>query len=270
MCVKMSYKDLYEGILFNKRNKIGYITINNPRKLNALSTHVLNSLNEIFEEMAVDREIYGVIITGSGRSFVAGADLSGQESITANTAEGLRENLKYVDAIFDKIAEFDRPVIAAVNGFAFGGGAELALCCDIRIGSADAKIGFPEVGLGVIPCYGGPTRLPRLISMSNAKELLFTGRHFSAEEAYQKGFFSKIVEPDQLMVEAESMMKTIIERAPIAVKMLKVMINKGVEMSAKSSLEMERMIMGVLSTTEDQEEGMKAFIEKRSPIFNNK
>mgnify|MGYP000858734313 CR=1 FL=1 len=266
----MVYKESYECLLYEKKGHIGYITINNPRQLNALNASVLNSLDEIFDDILEDREVWGVILTGIGRSFVAGADIGdGVDTFMSPKPEPKRKHFIYVDGIYNKIAEFDRPIIAAINGYALGGGCELALCCDIRIASSTAKIGFPESGLGGIPAYGGPTRLPRIIGMNHAKEMLLIGDNFSAEDCYKMGLLTKVVEPDKLMEEAEAIMVKIISKGPIAIKYVKMLLNKGAEMSYLASLETERLINGVLSITEDYHEGLDAFHNKRKADFKN-
>lgn len=265
----MAYRD-YEKIIFEKKDHIGYITINNPEKMNALNTVVISELDEVFDAILEDRDVWGVIITGKGRAFVAGADIGGGVNVfTQQAPEPKRAWLKHVDDIYNKIAEFDRPTIAAINGYALGGGCELALCCDIRIASRTAKIGFPESGLGGIPAYGGPTRLPRIVGMNNAKEMLLVGDNYIADEAYRLGVVNKVVEPEELMPEAEAMMKKILKKAPIAIKYVKMLVNKGAEMSYLSSLEMERLINGILCITSDYHEGLAAFHEKRPADFKN-
>lgn len=265
----MAYRDKYDMIVFEKKDQIAYIYIDNQAKMNALSVQVLASLNDIFGDMKQDRDLRAVIISGMGRSFVAGADLTGTPPIEINYAEGMRDFISYIHDTFNKIEQFDRPVIAAINGFALGGGAELALCCDFRIASTKAKIGFPEGGLGAMASYGGPTRLTRLVGTSIAKEFLFSSRHFSAEEAKERGFLNQVVEPEELIPTAEAFAKQFFKSGPIAVKYAKIMVNRCLEMSKDNSLEFERMITGVLSNTEDQKEGMLSFVEKRSPVYKN-
>lgn len=266
----MAYRDDYKFIIFEKRDHMAVLTINNPKQLNALNKTVLSELDEIFDEMLSDRDVWGVILTGVGRSFVSGADIGKDIGVIMSTnPEPKRAWFKKVDDLYNRIAEFDRPVIAAINGYALGGGIELALCCDLRIASSNARIGFPESGLGGIPAYGGPTRLPRIIGMNHAKEMLLLGDNFTAEECLRMGLLTKVVEPEMLMEEAEKMMRRILRKAPIAVKYVKMLLNKGAEMSYHSSLEMERLTNGVLACTSDYFEGLEAFQQKRKAEFKN-
>ncbi len=246
------------------------MTINFPEKLNSLNVAVFRDLNDIFDAMKDDDEIWGVILTGAGRAFCAGADQTGMPPIEGNYIEGFRrqllENSHYT---FKKIAEFPYPVLAAINGYALGGGAELALACDMRIISSTAKIGFPEPNLGGMACYGGPSRLPRLIGMARAKELFFTARHFTAQEAVEIGFASHMAEPGQLMELADKIMSDVVSRCPMSLRYIKIMLNRTMEMSLESSLEFERALAPITHTSEDRKEGQAAFREKRQPVFKN-
>ncbi len=269
----MEYKSEYPGVVhFEKKGHVVYLTIDNPKILNALCDETLASLDYLFDVMAQDDDIWGVIITGAGRSFIAGADLSGPKLQVERYGDVYkrRDFRKEVHDIFNKIAEFPHPTIAAINGFALGGGAELALCCDFRIASTKAKIGFPESKLGSFPDYTGPTRALRILGVTATKQMMYTGRHFPAEEAKELGFCSKVVEPDQLIPACEELMAQILDQAPLAVTYSKLMCNRGTEMSETASLEYERMLNIVLSTTEDRAEGLNAFYEKRKPEFKNR
>ena len=269
----MEYKKDYQGFHFEKKDRKAIITFDNPRTLNALSYECFASLNELFDQLYRDREIWGLIFTGAGRSFIAGADLSGLPHFDASkesAAEHYRDDKKYIHDTYNKIANYERPTICAINGYALGGGAELALCCDVRIASTKAKIGFPEVNLGGIPGYTGPSRATKILGPAVTKEMMFSGRHYTAEEAKDLRFVSKVVEPEQLMPEAEKMMDEFLARAPIAIKATKLMIDRCQEMSYMSSLEYERLLTYLCSTTHDFEEGMTAFAEKRKPRFENK
>lgn len=267
----MAYQEFYQRILFEKKNHIGYVTINYVEKLNSLNVSVFQDLNHVFDEMKADPEVWGVILTGTGRAFCAGADQTGMPNIEGNYLEGFRAQLmENSHFTFKKIAEFPYPVLAAINGYALGGGAELACACDLRIISATAKMGFPEPNLGGMACYGGPTRLPRLIGMAAAKEMFFTGRHFTAEEVLRLGLVSRVVQDDQLMVVAEEIMSGIVSKCPMSLRYLKIMLNRGAEMSVESSLEFERMLAPITHTSEDRKEGQAAFREKRKPVFQNK
>lgn len=264
----------YQNIKVEVKDNIAFLTLVRPKALNALNERTMHELEAAFDHFANDRNILGVIITGEGRAFCAGTDIT---EITA-TKPGRSENLSErfcdhvvnVHRIFGKIENFERPVIAAVNGFALGGGCELALCCDIRIASTKAVFGQPEVDLGLIPCYGGTQRLPKVVNVGIAKEMMYTGRKVSASEAKEIGLVNKVVEEENLLKEAEELMKTIISKAPIAVKYAKACINKGMEVSLEYGLVYERNMIGLCLATEDGIEGINAFIEKRKPDFKNK
>ncbi|MGL6105644.1 enoyl-CoA hydratase/isomerase family protein [Romboutsia sp.] len=261
----------YENILVKIEDNIVIVTLNRPKVMNTINDALKNELNHIFEELKTNRSILGIIITGEGKTFCAGNDNSStSKKGSGNAFERLRDNVEDVHRIFNKIENFERPVIAAINGYALGGGCELALCCDIRIASSKAVFGLPEVTLGVIPCYGGLQRLPRLIGTGKAKELIYTGKHIKAEEAKEIGLVNRVVEPEELLVEAKKLMKEIVQRAPIAVKYAKLAINKGSQMSLEHALELEKDLITICSGTDDAREGGMAFFEKRAPQFKNK
>lgn len=269
----MNYLTEYPGTIhFEKKDHIAILTLDDPKTLNALSLDILGSLNVLFDAMAEDDDILGVIITGAGRSFIAGANLKNGRVTDPSkiTSVERREELFYIHNTLNKIAEFPRPVIAAINGFALGGGAELSLCCDFRFASTKAKIGFPEVKLGGMPGYTGPSRAIRILGVTAAKEMIYTAKNYTAEEAKELGFVSRVVEPEALLPACEEFMGTIVSRAPLAVKYSKIMCNRSQEMSLQSSVEVERLITGILGSTADWGEGMKAFAEKRTPVFQNK
>lgn len=269
-----AYLPTYLGAIhFEKKGHVAYLTFDNPKTLNALNLDTFASMNTLFDQMSMDEDIWGVILTGAGRSFVAGADLQDEKMKVSDPANipplPKREQLLNIHETFNKVARFPRPVIAAINGFALGGGAELALCCDFRIASTKAKIGFPETKLGAMPAYTGPSRAVRILGVTAAKEMIFTSKHYTAEEAKEMGFVSKVVEPDQLMAACEELMGQIIKQAPIAVKYSKIMCNNAAEMSLDVCLEHERLIASVLQTSKDFAEGVTAFKEKRDPVFCN-
>lgn len=243
------------------------ITMDYPKILNALSSVTLQQLSDCIDAVANDKSILGVIITGNGKAFVAGADISQMQPYKSE--EG-REYADFAQTIFNKIENLEKPVIAAVNGYALGGGCELAMSCDIRIASDKAVFGQPEVNLGVIPCFGGTQRLPRLVGTGKAKELIFTGRMVKAEEAEKIGLVNKVVLHDDLLKEASEMMDLIKTKAPLAVKYSKVAVNKGVNLDLLNALELEKDIAGLTFASEDKQEGMDAFLEKRAAQFKNK
>lgn len=257
----------YTKLLIEKQENICIVKINNPQALNALNTTVLSELDCAFSEIASDNSISAVILTGEGKAFVAGADIA--QMSTMNAAEGKAFGEKG-DAVFRKIELLDKPVIAAINGFALGGGCELAMCCDIRIASAKAKMGQPEVGLGITPGFSGTQRLPRIVGMGVAKELIYTADVINAEEAYRIGLVNKVVEPEALMDSALAMAKKIAKKAPIAVKYSKEAINRGMQTDLDSAIAIEANLFGLCFSTEDQKEGMAAFLEKREAVYKNK
>lgn len=257
----------YTKLLIEKQENICIVKINNPQALNALNTTVLSELDCAFSEIASDNSISAVILTGEGKAFVAGADIA--QMSTMNAAEGKAFGEKGA-AAFRKIELLDKPVIAAINGFALGGGCELAMCCDIRIASAKAKMGQPEVGLGITPGFSGTQRLPRIVGMGVAKELIYTADVINAEEAYRIGLVNKVVEPEALMDSALAMAKKIAKKAPIAVKYSKEAINRGMQTDLDSAIAIEANLFGLCFSTEDQKEGMAAFLEKREAVYKNK
>ncbi|WP_332237185.1 enoyl-CoA hydratase/isomerase family protein [Sporolactobacillus sp. KGMB 08714] len=258
----------YEDIIYEVKDNVALITINRPKVLNALRTQTKEELENAIDTAAADEEVRGMIITGSGKGFIAGSDIS--EISTDKKGEETTAMSKKAHKLFNKFEEIGKPIIAAVNGYALGGGTELALACDLRIASSKAIFGLPEVDLGVAPCYGGTQRLPRLVGPGAALELLMTGKKISAQEAKEIGLVNKVVEHAELISEAEKMMQQIIKNAPIAVKYCKFMVNKGLQMSLKDGLDYEAKVNGILVETEDAKEGVKAFFDKRKPVFKNK
>ncbi|MDR3230716.1 MAG: enoyl-CoA hydratase/isomerase family protein [Synergistaceae bacterium] len=258
----MEFKD----IIYEVRDRIAFITINRPKALNALLMNTKKELGDAIDAVAADDNVLGVIITGNGRAFCAGTDIS---EIPVDEA-GIRAMSKKAHILFNKFDELGKPIIAAVNGYALGGGSELVLACDIVIASSKAKFGMPEIDLGVNCCYGGTQRLPRLVGTMVAKEMLFTGKQLSAEEAKALGMVNRVVEHAEVLAEAEKLMKEIIGKAPIAVKYNKYLINRGMDKTFPDALDYEEEISGIVFTTEDAKEGLKAFLEKRKPVFRGK
>lgn len=258
----------YQDIIYEVKGPIAYITINRPDVLNALKMNTKYEIENAIERVAADDAVLGVIITGNGRGFIAGNDIS-EIRIDAKAEETVAMSTQ-AHNMFDKFDALPKPIIAAVNGFAMGGGTELSLACDLRVASTKAVFALPEVGLGVAPCYGGTQRLPRLIGAGRAKDMLFTGRKVKADEALAFGLVDRVVEPEKLMEEAEALMMQILKNAPIAVKACKELVNRGLEMSLQDGLKLEADINGALAETEDAKEGVRAFFEKRAPKFSNK
>lgn len=246
---------------------IALVTMANPKEMNALSNVTLDSLDEIIEDIESNQLCKGIIITGEGKSFVAGANIKEMENYKWN--EG-RDYANKAQMIFSKIENLEKPVIAAVNGYALGGGCELAMSCDIRIASDKALFGQPEVNLGLIPCFGGTQRLPRLVGVGIAKELIYTARNVKPEEALRIGLVNKVVDSEKLIEEAVSMLNIIISKAPVAVSLAKRAINEGINLDLNRGLELEKDIAAIVFASEDKDIGVKAFIEKETPKFINK
>ena len=258
----------YKNITFEVQDSIGVLTVNRPKVLNALNRETMQELHDLAGKIAGDKTVGVVIITGSGdKAFVAGADISQMQSMSA--LEG-RQWGRFSQNVFNAIENLPQPVIAAVNGYALGGGCELAMCCDMRIASEKAKFGQPEVLLGVVPGFAGTQRLPRLIGKGRAKELLFTGNQIDAAEAYRIGLVNAVVPADQLMEEAKKWAKIILSRGPVAVQLCKAAVNEGLDMDFESGQAYESEVFGLCFATEDQKEGMAAFLEKRTSRFSGK
>ena len=246
--------------------KLAVLTMNRPKALNALNDQTLDELERLFTAIEKDREVLGVILTGEGRAFVAGADISQMSGY------GVEEGRLYSDRaqkLFNKIEILEKPVIAAVNGFALGGGCELAMSCDIRIASEQAIFGQPEANLGLMPCFGGTQRLPRLVGTGIAKELIYTCRQVKAQEAKEIGLANKVVPAETLLEEAKAMMAMILSKSPIAIGYCKTAINRGADTDLRNGLEIEKECWAVVFGTKDKEEGFSAFLEKRTPQFPN-
>lgn len=258
----------YANLLFTVENGIGTVTINRPKALNALNAATIMELDRMFDELAKNDEVKVVILTGGGdKSFVAGADITEMQSMSA--IEG-RNWGKLAQAVFNKIENLPKPVIAAVNGYALGGGCEISMACDIRIASEKAKFGQPEVSLGIPPGFGGTQRLPRLVGKGRAKEMLFTGDMIDAAEACRIGLANKVVAPEELLNVAKAMANKIMSRAPIAVQVCKAAVNEGMDVDLESGVAYEAEIFGLCFATADQKEGMSAFVEKRKANFIGK
>lgn len=253
------------NVVFNKDDGVAIITINRPKSLNALNYETLKELDSALDKAEDDKDVKVVIITGSGeKAFVAGADIAEMRNMTPLEAKKFSE---YGQSVFRKIETLSKPVIAAVNGFALGGGCELSMACDIRIASKNAKFGQPEVGLGIIPGFSGTQRLPRIIGTSKAKELIFTGEMINSDEAYRIGLISKVVELSDLIEESKKLAKTMMSKSQIAISLAKEAINKGMETDLDTGNAIEAEKFSLCFTTDDQKEGMNAFLEKRAPRF---
>lgn len=258
-----------ENVLTAKEGHVATITINRPKALNALSTAVLTDLNAALDEVAADQDVYALIITGAGeKSFVAGADIAEMKD---KSVEEAAEYGKFGNAVFRKIETFRCPVIAAVNGFALGGGCELAMSCDIRVASENAVFGQPEVGLGITPGFGGTQRLARLVGAGIAKEMIYTARNIKADRAAQIGLVNKVVAAEELSATVMKMAQGIAKNAPIAVAYAKKAINNGLQTDIDSGIAIEVEEFSNCFATEDQTYGMTCFLEKvKEKEFSNK
>ncbi|SHI40259.1 enoyl-CoA hydratase [Dethiosulfatibacter aminovorans DSM 17477] len=255
-----------ENIKLDIEDGIAMVVMNRPEAMNALNNNTLQELEQIIELVKMDKNVYGMIITGEGKAFVAGADIAQMKDYKAE--EG-RNYAEFAQSIFNKIEDLGKPVIAAVNGYALGGGCELSMSCDIRIASDKAVFGQPEVNLGVIPCFGGTQRLSRLVGTGIAKELIFTGRMVKADEACSMGLVNKVVPLEELVNQSLDMMKMIVAKAPMAVKYSKISINQGFDMDLRKALELEKDLAALTFASDDKDEGMNAFLEKRNANFKN-
>ena len=255
-------------VLLEVKNGIGYITINRPEALNALSSQVLADLNEVLDQVEKSEEIRVVIVTGAGeKAFVAGADIKEMDLMSPIQAF---EYMTFANDTFTHLSDLRQPTIAVINGYALGGGMELALSTDIRIGFEKTVVGFPEVGLGIIPGFAGTQRMSRLIGTSRAKELIFTARTVKGQEAYDLGILNKLVPAEELLSSAEELAAAIMKNAPLAVEKAKHVIQVGAELPLKNAIRLETEAEALLFSTEDKLEGMRAFVEKRKAVFNRK
>lgn len=258
-----------ENVLFEKKGNVGIITISRPKVLNALNMQTLKELDEAVDEVEKDRDIYCVVITGAGeKAFVAGADIAEMKDMDVFAA---REFGAFGNKVFRRLELLNRPVIAAVNGFALGGGCELSLSCDIRIASDNAKFGQPEVGLGITPGFGGTQRLARIVGIAKAKEMIFTGANIDAQEALRIGLANMVVPKESLMEETMKMATRIAGNGPIAVGLSKEAINRGLQSDMDTAVSFEAAVFGQCFASQDQKDAMTAFVEKRKlEHFNNK
>lgn len=258
----------FENIIVGIEDGIATITINRPKALNALNTATVTELGQAVKEISANTDVKVVILTGSGdKSFVAGADIV--EMSTKTPVEG-RTFGQIGQNVFTEIENMPQPVIAAVNGFALGGGCELACACDIRYASENAKFGQPEVGLGITPGFGGTQRLPRVVGRGYGKELIYTASIIDAQEAYRIGLVNKVVPQAELHDTVLKLAKTIAKKAPVAVQLAKAAINRGINCDVITGVAYEAEVFGLCFATADQKEGMGAFVEKRKPSFTGK
>jgi enoyl-CoA hydratase len=258
----------YENLLYEKRDRIGFITFNRPKVLNALNRKTMEELNHILIATREDDEVRVLILTGAGeKSFVAGADIS---ELAVQTPVSGKETALFGQSVLRRLETLGKPSIAAINGFALGGGCEVALACSMRLASKSAKLGQPEVKLGILTGYGGSQRLSRLCGKGVAHELCLTGEMISADEALRIGLVNHVYEPAELLPAAEALAKKIIANAPLAVKFTMEAIERGVEMPQEEGQFLEATLFGMSAATEDMREGTRAFLEKRPAQFRGK
>lgn len=254
----------YKNIIVAREDNIVIVTINREKALNALNDETIGELQHFFGHAWNDKGIGCIIITGAGKAFVAGADIS--ELVKCDVKSGIKKSMLGL-YLMKTIENFPRPVIAAINGFALGGGCELAMACDIRLVSEKAKFGQPEVNLGLIPGYGGTQRLARLVGRGKAKQLIFSGEMIDAAEARRLGLADEVYPPEELMDKAKTMAKAIASKAPIAVAIAKECINRGLDVNLSAGCDYEKNCFGTIYGTTDAKEGMTAFLEKRKAEF---
>jgi enoyl-CoA hydratase len=258
----------YQTLLFEVKDGIAFVTINRPDKLNALNDDVMRELGHAAERVATEDAIRGVLVTGAGpKAFVAGADIA--DLAKQGPFDG-KARARRGQAVLRRLETCGKPVIAAVNGFALGGGCELAMACHIRIASENAKFGQPEVKLGIAPGYGGTQRLPRIVGKGIALQLILTGEMIDAQEAYRIGLVNRVVRADALLAESEQMLRGILAMGPLAVRLAMEAVDQGLEMSLDEGLLLEANHFGLLAATQDMKEGLTAFLEKRSAKFQGR
>jgi len=258
----------YENLLYEVKDQIARITVNRPNVLNALNRKTVEELGQSLNAARHDDSVRVVIVTGAGeKSFVAGADIN---ELAKRTAVDGPDFARFGQEVLHRLETMGKPSIAAINGFALGGGCELALACTMRVASKNAKLGQPEVKLGILPGYGGTQRLPRLCGKGVAHEMILTGEMITAEEALRVGLVNRVVEQAELLSTAETIAKKIIANAPLAVQYTMEAVNKGMEMTLAEGLYLEAVLFGVSCATEDKKEGTSAFLEKRQAQFKGK
>jgi enoyl-CoA hydratase/carnithine racemase len=257
-----------ENVLYEKKGAIAYVTLNRPKVLNALNRRTWEDLQTAFEDARKDPAIRGVILTGAGdKAFIAGADIGELSRVTAVEAE---ESSTFGQGVLNLIENLGKPVVAAINGFALGGGCETAMACTIRLATENAKFGQPEVKLGLLPGGGGTQRLPRLIGKGRALQLILSGELISAQEAYRIGLVNEVVAAADLITRAEAILKQILANAPIAVRYSLEAVNKGLDTSQAEGQALEASFFGLCAATQDKQEGTQAFLQKRAPQFQGR
>jgi enoyl-CoA hydratase len=258
----------FENLLVDRDGAVAVVTINRPKVLNALNSQTIAELSRVFDELGADDGVRAIVLTGAGeKSFVAGADIN--ELAVLTPAEG-KEHARKGQALFDRIERLGKPVIAAINGFALGGGCELAMACTIRLAADSARLGQPEINLGIIPGYAGSQRLPRLVGKGRALEMLLTGDMISAARAYEIGLVNRVVPAADLLTEARKLAATLASKAPLATRYIIEAVNHGAEMSQADAQFLEASLFGLVASSEDAKEGTRAFLEKRPPAWKGR
>jgi len=254
-----------QNLLLERDGAIAVVTVNRPKVLNALNLATLEELRRTMDALREDAAIRCIILTGSGeKSFVAGADIN---ELGGQSPAGGRDHARLGQAVFDTIETLGKPVIAAINGYALGGGCELAMACTIRLAADTARLGQPEINLGMIPGYGGTQRLARIVGSGRALELLLTGDQLSAADAHLVGLVNRVVPASNLMAEARQLAATIAGKAPLAVRYVLEAVHRGVNLPLAEALTLEAALFGLVVSTDDMREGTRAFLEKRKPVF---
>jgi len=254
-----------QNLLLERDGAIAIVTVNRPKVLNALSLATLDELRRTMTMLGDDEGVRCIVLTGSGeKAFVAGADIT---ELTEQTPTGGRDHARAGQLVFDSIENLGKPVIAAINGYALGGGCELAMACTIRIAADTARLGQPEINLGLMPGYGGTQRLARIAGAGRALELLLTGAQISAAEAFRLGLVNRVVPAAELMTEVRTLARAIADKAPVAVRYILEAVNRGLSLPLGEAESLEAALFGLVASTDDMREGTRAFLEKRAPVF---
>lgn len=259
----------YKTIVFEKTDQIATITLNRPEKLNALSPQLVGELHDALSDADADESVRVIILTGGDSVFAAGADLGAMDTAAPDVVQTFKQRFSTGNP-FDYIEQIGKPVIAAIAGYALGGGCELAMCCDFRVAADNAKFGQPEIRVGLIPGAGGTQRLPRLIGMTKAKELIMLGDTIDADTAERIGLVNAVVPAENLLDEAKKLATRLIGRPPFGLRLAKMVMNMGADKDLQTALALERQAFAMLFATEDQKEGVRAFTEKRKPEFKGR
>ena len=257
-----------ENVLYEKKDDVAYVTVNRPKAMNALSRKTWEELRAAFEDARDDAAVRGIILTGAGdKAFIAGADINELATVSAVRAQ---ESSRYGQDVLNFVENLGKPVIAAINGFALGGGCETAMACTIRVASETAKFGQPEVKLGLVPGGGGTQRLPRLVGKGRALQIILSGEVISAQEAYRIGLVNEVVPAAEVIAKAESILRQIFANAPLAIKYSLEAVNKGLEITQSEGEALEAAFFGLCAGTEDKKEGTQAFLQKRAARFQGR